>query len=61
MWDAAVFPFYASGILFGLYLVFKVSVLTLNVEDRPIKIMYPVVYPPPSPAVLAKGACEHVA
>ena len=25
LWDAAVFPFYASGVLFGLYLVFKVG------------------------------------
>ena len=25
MWDAAVFPFYASGVLFGLYIVFKVN------------------------------------
>ena len=30
MWDAATFPLYASGGLFGLYLFFKVSLCVLN-------------------------------
>ena len=50
MRDAAMFPFYASAALFGLYIVFKVS---LSLSQTGLSIIYFVRFP----IVPSQGIC----